>query len=185
MEQEKRKKYTWIFIIILVILLLLFFVLRLSNRFTTPEDQYKDFEVLEFTPPSAELNVDDIPTPEESNTEFNVINLAISFTERFGSWSTDNQGYNLEELTQLSSAKMQDYLMSIPLDFTIEEYTGITTKSLSANILSLTEEDALVKVSTQRIETQEDLTQEVYYQDIEISIIKSGNMWLVDNASWQ
>ena len=84
MEQEKRKKYTWIIIIILVILLLIFFVLRLSDKLS-PEGDYKDFEVLEFTPPSAELNVDNIPTPEETNTEFNAINLARSFSERFGS----------------------------------------------------------------------------------------------------
>ena len=80
---------------------------------------------------------------------------------------------------------ISEYLLSIPIDNTIEEYTGITTKSLSTKILSLTEEDALINVVTQRVETQDDLSQEIYYQDIEIGLIKSGNKWLVSSAYWQ
>jgi len=184
MEKEKRKKYAIIAIIILVIILLIFLVSRLFDK-SMPGDKGNEFTPPEFTPPSAQVDKNDIPDPVESNTEFDVINLARNFVERFGSWSTDNQGHNLEELLVLSSAKMEKYLLSIPIDNTIEEYTGITTKSLSTKILSLTEEDALINVVTQRVETQDDLSQEIYYQDIEIGLIKSGNKWLVSSAYWQ
>ncbi len=123
----------------------------------------------------------------QTNSELLIINLAKNFTERFGSWSTDNQGVNLEELLPLSTAKMKAHLNNIVLDYEVEEFFALFTKSLATEIIFLDEEegDAKVLVKTQRIKTLSDLSTEVYYQDMELDIILSGDKWLVTEAQWQ
>ncbi len=123
----------------------------------------------------------------QTNSELLIINLAKNFTERFGSWSTDNQGVNLEELLPLSTAKMKAHLNNIVLDYEVEEFFALFTKSLATEIIFLDEEegDAKVLVKTQRIKTLSDLSTEVYYHDMELDIILSGDKWLVTEAQWQ
>lgn len=182
MDQAKKKKIIWISIISLVLigLLLLIFKLRDVGGPAGPEV----IEQPEFIPPSANLEYDPTMEPSLTNTEFTVINLAKSYAERFGSWSTDNLGHNLEELLPLSSNRMKNYLNSIKLD-PATEFNGITTKSISAEILFIDTARAEVMVRTQRITTDDSLAETVSYQDIQISLVNSGNTWLVDTAFWQ
>lgn len=182
MDKEKRKKIIWIAIIILVIIGIFFIVWRLSNRQPDYVPGVDDQPV--FTPPSSNLEYDPLIVPSQTTTEFSVISLAKSFTERFGSWSTDNPGHNLTELSSLSTQSMQNYLNNLEANYD-DNFTGITTKSISADILSLTESTATVMVNTQRVSTNEDLEQNIYYQDIQISLSKTDDIWLVNSAYWQ
>ena len=74
---------------------------------------------------------------------------------------------------------MQNYLDSININNSDEEFSGISTKTISTDIMSFDEEngDAMVLIKTQRKETSEDLSENVYYQDIELFIISSGDKW--------
>jgi len=160
-------------------------IIDLSN-FNKPEEkeivpEYQaESVVLEYETPLLE----DI---SQTNSELLIINLVKNFTERFGSWSTDNQGVNLEELLPMSTAKMKAYLNNIVLDYEVEEFSAFLTKSLATEIIFLDEEEreAKILVKTQRIKTFSDLSTEVYYQDIELDIIFSGDKWLVAEAQWQ
>ena len=185
----KKRKIIWTIIIILIIIALvwlLIFILRDRYPDSDQRDIYSINDQPVFEPISPVFEEPDEIQREES-VEFTVKNLAKNFTARFGSWSTDNRGQNLTELLTLSSARMQNYLNEIDVDYEVVEFSGVTTKSLSAQILFLDEDDgsADVLVQTQRIETKADLSQNIYYQDIELSIIKSGNNWLVDQVEWQ
>lgn len=184
MEQEKKKKFIWILAIILVILIILWWAFRTSDQGIFNVNQNNDNQAPEFKPPSINLEYKEPAIPVQTNTEFTIINLAKSFAARFGSWSTDNQGHNLEELLPLSTNRMQTYLNSIEMNES-EEFSGTTTKSLSAKILSSDDNSATVLVGTQRIETRADLSTNIFYQDIEIKVLKSADIWLVDEANWQ
>ena len=184
MEQAQKKKLIWIIAIILVILVILWWVFRTSDQGGFNINGNNDNQPPEFIPPSVNLEYNQPEVPTQTNTEFTIINLAKSYAARFGSWSTDNQGHNLEELLPLSSSQMQNYLATIVIENT-DQFSGITTKSLSAKITSSSDNSATVLVSTQRIETKADLSDNVYYQDIEIEVVKSGDTWLVDGAYWQ
>ena len=63
----------------------------------------------------------------------------------------------------------------------------MTTKALSTKTLFLDEAsgDATIEVQTQRVETSSDLSENIYYQSAEVSLIKSGNNWLVDTFVWE
>lgn len=183
MNNNKRKKVI-IAIAILVILGVLFLVWRLSREPQTGPGQQPTETPPVFKAPSSDLVYQPGTPSPVSEIELSILNLAKSYASRFGSWSTDNQGHNLEELLPLSSATMQTYLKSVPRT-EAESFSGITTKSIAAEILSLQDDLAEVLVSTQRIAIGADLRQNVYYQDIKLSLVQGAKGWLVDGAQWQ
>ena len=180
----RRKKIVITSIIVLVIIGLLWLVLKTTDLFNFERVDNIN-EVLEIETPSADFEFQPIDIPPVTNTEFTVDNLAKNYAARLGSWSTDNPGVNLEELLPLSSPSMRNYLQGIDINYSAEEFSGVTTKSISAEILSLSDSAATVMVSTQRIETDSNLQDNTYYQDIEIHLVKSGDEWLVSGAYWQ
>jgi len=183
---EKKKKII-IFVAIFIVIFLLFTLLKNKEviKFSGSEKEI----VPEYKADSIDLEYEKVTKDEvkETSDELFVINLARNFAERFGSWSTDNKGVNLIELIPLSSARMQNYLDSININNSDEEFSGISTKTISTDIMSFDEEngDAMVLIKTQRKETSEDLSENVYYQVIDLFIISSGDKWLVDSVNWK
>lgn len=184
MDQEKRKKLLWAILILVIILAFLFWILRTSdqnpNNINSPEEQQPV-----FTPPSANIEYQAPEEVEQNPTEFSAVNLAKAYAARFGSWSTDNQGNNLQQLFPLSTSRMQNYLSSIDLNFENQEFFGATTKSISAEIVDMNDNSAEVLVNTQKIETNASLERNVYYQEASVYLLKSGDNWLVDRFVWE
>jgi len=79
---------------------------------------------------------------------------------------------------------MRNYLESMEINPN-EEFNGVTTKSLSVQIVFLDETEAELIVSAQRIETKNDLEPRIYYQDAGVQLVRSGGQWLVDSIAWQ
>jgi len=188
--ENKNKKIIWLSIIILIIIGVIVLVWSLispsklgptdtGSELTTENQPVFVVESPSLTAPR--------PIKPQENDEFTASNLARDFAARFGSWSTDNQGKNLQELLAVSSARMQNRLENIELNFAVNEFSGITTKALSTETIYLDEDsgDATIKVQTQRIATANDLSENIYYQSAEVDLIKSGNNWLVDDFVWQ
>lgn len=191
MDDKKRKKILWIAIALFVVMAVLFLIIRLSDQ--EPEVTNQNPEAVEnqpvFEPKSVDLDLESVEVEAElgteSNVEFTVVNLAKSYASRFGSWSTDNKGKNLEELLSLSTKSMKDFLSSRDLGPDEGIYTGVTTRSLSAKIESLDDSTAEVLVGTQRVETDDSLNDTIYYQNILISLQRFGDTWLVSKAVWE
>ena len=184
MDNQKRKKILWWAIIALVIIGLIFLIWSLlQQRAANNPKEEEEYIPPKIDMPSADLEYQEI-APSVAEAEFQAITLAKTYAERFGSWSTDSAGHNLAELAPKSTARMKNYLNSIEAN-TQAEYSGITTRSLATETLSISDTEAMVTVSTQRTQTKADLSTDIYYQDIEITLIKSGDTWLVDSAYWQ
>ncbi|MBT4210178.1 MAG: hypothetical protein HOE19_04705 [Candidatus Komeilibacteria bacterium] len=184
MDKEKRKKILWVIAIVILLLAFLLWVLRTSDNNSTL-DGNTNTEPPVFTPSSTQIEYQDIEVPTESPTEFSAINLAKNYAARFGSWSTDNQGNNLNELLPLSTTRMQNYLRNIELDYETEEFMGLTTKSLTTSIVSMDDDKAEILVGTQKIETNDKLEEKIYYQDASVRLVKSADKWLVDEFYWE
>jgi hypothetical protein len=183
MEMDRRKKIIIIVVAFLVILGVLFLIWRLSDRGTKIEPIDTEEQPV-FEAPSASFEFQPL-APTQTGAEFAVGELAKNFAERFGSWSTDNPGANLKELSPLSSATMVSYLNNLQTTYETDEFFGVSTKSLSSAIVSFGPTQARVLVKTQRVEKKGDAPDNVFYQDIEIALIKSGETWLVNSASWK
>lgn len=127
-------------------------------------------------------------TPALTSTEQHITVVARNFSERFASFSTDSNYANLEEVKLLASAKL-----TLQLDKMIESanesasFYGVSSKVLKVKINSLDETAGLAKatVTLQRQETSQGQAPLVYYQDLELLLIRSGEEWLVDSFKWQ
>lgn len=120
--------------------------------------------------------------------EQNAVTVARNFAERYGSFSTDSQGLNIEEVKLISTAKMQTVLEQDKalLNKSVGFY-GVSSKALKTEIKNLDEAGgaAEVIVSLQRSERKDGAADFVYNQDLNLSLIKAGENWLVDGAQWQ
>ncbi|OGY93590.1 MAG: hypothetical protein A2406_04460 [Candidatus Komeilibacteria bacterium RIFOXYC1_FULL_37_11] len=184
MDAKRKKILLILAVLVVLIILFLIWILKTSDQGPMGNENTNTPPPV-FKAPSVNLEYKDSVEVKQTSTEFSVINLAKTYAARFGSWSTDNQGANLNELLPLSTEKMRQYIASIDLDFSPQEFRGNTTKSISAKIISLDENSAEVLVNTQKIETKANLEESVYYQEATVKMIKSGDVWLVDEFIWQ
>lgn len=124
------------------------------------------------------------PGPVEQNPEA----IAMDFTERYGSYSNQGDYQNLRDLfPQMTTglrARTESFIASNPLG--TGDYSGVTTRALSLEVLSRTDTNATMTVSTQRQEaTETNQAARIYYQTARLTLVKSGLKWLVDSFEWQ
>ena len=124
----------------------------------------------------------------------NLERMAKSFAERFGSFSNQSNFSNIVDLKMFMTKKMQiwadAYVEKNKKDNIAREvYYGITTKSLSTEVKSYSDEagEALVLVQTRRREAMgtTNNASKLKNQDILITFIKEDQAWKVDSAYWQ
>lgn len=184
MDKEKRRKILWVIAIIILLLAFLLWIFRTSDQNPPNINGNTNENQPTFTPPSVKLEYQTPDKIEESATEFSAVNLAKTYAARFGSWSTDNQGRNLSELIPLSTSNMKNYLSSIQLDYSDQPFRGVTTKSISAEIIDISDSSAQVSVNTQKIETNDKLERSTFYQEATVDMVKVNDIWLVDKFTW-
>lgn len=138
-----------------------------------------------FKPASPELEMQKIQVADKDE---NVVQtVSRNFAARFGSWSTDNQGANLQQLKSLGTNKLKNYLDNIQINYQTEEFYGVETKALSSEVKSLDIEagTAQVLINTQKTEVNSKGEEHVYYQKVLIDLLKVEDKWLVDVVKWQ
>lgn len=126
------------------------------------------------------------------NLEDNLKKIAINFTERYGSFSNQNQFQNIIDLESLMSEKMKTASEKLMAETKLQNtsvYSGTTTKAISAKLASLDEKAGVAEVivSTQRFVATNSTANitKVYYQDMAIKFILIDKEWLVDGAIWK
>jgi len=112
---------------------------------------------------------------------------ARNFAERYGSFSTDARFANLFELKNEMSKRLwqeiENYIKEKEKE-EAKEFYGITTKVLNVEEKDFSENEANYLILTQRIETK-GTEQKVFYQNLELKLIKEDNVWKVDRINWQ
>lgn len=183
--ENKKKKILFVVLGVLLIILVVWLIFFLKKDETLPPDIYS-IESQPIFPVESIVLSPEAPS-QEASTEFTVANLAKTYVARFGSWSTDNQGQNLQQLLSLSTQKMQNYINSIELNYDRDDFYGVTSKSISYTLNDLDEENGVAEilVRTQRVETNTALQEKIYAQDVLVNLVLSDDTWLVDQVSWQ
>ncbi len=186
MDAIKRKKIIITILIAVIVVVALIIAFKLTDYGKNP-DQNTDNQLPEFTAPSAKLEYKEIP-PTVSDSELAATQVAMNFAERFGTYSSDLPGENINQLMSLCTKKMSNYLQQIEIDYQSPDFKGVTTKSVSSKVSDISDSQAEVIVSTQRQESSTiggKLVSNLTYQDIKINLLKSDKQWLVDAAYWQ
>lgn len=136
----------------------------------------------------------DISQEETHQTnEIDLVKLAQAFAERFGSYSNYSNYSNFSDLKIFMTKSMQAWAQNYVADLKTQsqasdEYFGVSTKAVSSQVVEYTEgsDMAVIMVKTVRSENVSQLEDSKNYnQDIEITLKKVNNDWLVDSAYWQ
>jgi flagellar basal body-associated protein FliL len=195
-----NRKSIGIFIILagLIILALIIYFLFFYNfnAPVTPTVQSKatttaQQQVATSAPITKTINVKTY-TPDDLSKD-QLMRLAASFAERYGSYSNQANYQNMLDLKIFMTASFQqatdDSIRQMAAKNTDHRvYYGITAKAVSQKVLQFDNAagTAKVSISTQRREatgTTDNFT--AYPQDILISFVKQAGAWEVDNAVWQ
>ncbi len=208
----KRKKVIWLIIILIIILIIAALIYLLYNYFgaAPPEKEVNLNENLNQAPVveeppvipdfnKADLNVlADLKALSEEeiiNEEagVDVLFVAQSFAERFGSYSNQSDYRNFDDLEVFMTDSMNDWILKYKEELKkenpgIDTYYAVETKAISSEFTELDEEagTAEVIIKTQRQEFENDITNpRIFYQDILLQLVKVDDQWKVKGAYWQ
>ncbi|MFA6593691.1 MAG: hypothetical protein WCT16_00360 [Candidatus Buchananbacteria bacterium] len=123
---------------------------------------------------------------QENDYPIGLKQLAMSFAERYGSYSTDEPQKNIKDLESLMTVTMYKTSLAQTPVIGAAGFSGYSVKALSADLQSVKTDSAAVLVKTQVTQTSGDgITPNVYYRNLQLTFIKSGTEWLVNQAKWQ
>lgn len=160
----------------------------------TEEDEDKDEEnerVIRQI--SIEKDEDASPASEEEISATELKKMAMSFAERFGSYSTHSDFSNISDLKIFMTDNMKswaDNFIKVGRRGISEDpdYEGVITRAISAEVndYDLNSETATVSVQAKKTKTSEKSGQsDTSYGKIDIFFKKEKGEWKVDDAEWQ
>ncbi len=123
--------------------------------------------------------------------------VARSFVERWGSFSTESNFGNVEDLYASMTPTMRSWATTYVVDQRKAQagntsFYGVTTKVVRAEVLEQSDSKIRFKITTQRTETKgthlptgQAGAPVSAYQDMEVALLKQGDAWFVDGAWWK
>lgn len=181
---QSRKKIE--VIVAIVILLLLAVLLYLAMRQPGAEPEAVDLPQAQSTTlPPVDPKVIPAPGVVSAGT------VARTFIERFGSYSSETDFANVDDVMKLATPAYQAELNSLVDSYRRQfdaaaGYTGVSTQVISMKTVTETETATTFLVTTQREEavgTPGNTT--LRYQDAEVNLVKSGDNWLINDLTWK
>ena len=182
-----------IILIVLLILALLFLFWLLWSLFR-PATSIKPVETgTRPLPPTEEQ----LPTPEpeqpsveqqQHTQSASVQSLSKTFTERYGSFSSESDFANLRDVEVLMTASFAAQTQAyIDTAVAPEDYYSVTTRvvSIAVDAMDETAGMATVSIATQREEAKDEPQNiSVRYQTLKLELKMEDGEWKVDSATW-
>ena len=107
------------------------------------------------------------------------------FIARFGTYSTDGGGLNLQQVLPLMTGDLKAWAEGqAAVSARVEKFSGVVTKALAVKIISQTATDAIVKVGTQRIYTEGDGLH-TKLEDATMKLVHDATGWRVSGVTWE
>ncbi|MCH8049694.1 hypothetical protein IH979_03225 [Patescibacteria group bacterium] len=185
MEETTKKRLEVllaILILIGVVVLVLFLLLRRPPSEEAEEVQPEVEEMMEVAPIEEAF----IPPGPHEVAPQTVIRV---FVERFGSYSSESNYENVDDVLQMTTPSLQPRLEQLASDARRNSsniYYGISTRIIAMNEIELTDKAAVFSITTQREESIDSpANTTVRYQDIVVELVKDGLGWLVDDFEWK
>lgn len=121
--------------------------------------------------------------------ETSATTVARTFVERLGSYSSEADAANIEDILPMATVSFQNELNALVRETrrsTSDAYYGVSTVVItSPKTVSSTATQTVLSMTTQREETLDTPgNTTISYQSITITLVKSGTTWLVDGYSW-
>jgi len=120
--------------------------------------------------------------PAVSQDEFYVQQLARIFTERFFSFSNQNQNQHIADALALSSQSMASWIQKQTLAQS-SEYQGVNTTVVATSVKTLDNGTATVTVDVQRVFGGKEVKKE--YKVGRVELIKENEIWKIKGFYWE
>ncbi len=117
-------------------------------------------------------------------TQNTVKQFAKIFIERYGSYSTDNNGQNVLEVKEMVTTDLWGKIKPKTLGKTNNGFLGMSTEVISAEMAKWSDAEAMVKLKTVRSQEKNKVTSTLQ-QGATVTLIKQGNAWLVNSFVWE
>lgn len=187
---SRRKKI--IYAASLIVILLLILLVWLLTHKTTPAPTPVAEPQVNEEPHVASRDEAMVPPAIEEATsvaDATLESLSTSFTERYGSFSTESDYANLKDVMPLMTEAFAASTSAAIASATPEaDYYGVTTRVLNVTVESRDDAagTARVRVSTQRQEAKGGVQNlSVKYQEIVLDFVTEEGGWKIDAADWQ
>jgi hypothetical protein len=121
-----------------------------------------------------------------------IVTTAERFTERFGTYTNQDNYQNFQNLKVYATTEMQTWLSTFArqqqsdLSSQSIAFYGITTKTLTAKILNARPDTLQILINTKRDEvTDQSDSSKVFYQNMLIEMRRVDDDWKVNSAQFQ
>lgn len=186
---NRAKALTAGVLMIVAIILILLFLKRPAETVesTAPvvveeSEEVREERLVETTP---------VPLSEERQQEVSASTVAGIFVERFGSYSSESDLSNIEDILSLATATYQDELRALIEEVrragASDSYYGVTTRVIGKKMTDLDEAagTASFDVLTQREESIGSVQETtVRYQTMRLELKQEEGVWKVVSATW-
>ncbi len=190
MERQRVRAMVIAIGVLIALCAVIVFTLQSKDKVATKDakDVQQGLPVVEQkTPEVSEVQKEDIP----STTVVAATTVVRAFVERLGSYSSESDYGNLEDVFVFSAPNLRASLeatLARERAKTSEGsgYSGVSTTFIRAKVLEQGESTQRLLVTTQRVFSfGSPKSQETRYQDIEVSLTRSGDTWLVESYTWK
>ncbi len=187
---ETRKKIELIIavvvIVIFIVMLAVFLRQPVQDEVAIQDDTTDQLnEVPSRAARATEIETSDIP----KTSTVSATTIARTFVERFGSYSSESNFANVEDIKSLATEDFQTDLEEI-IDKARKQadgaYYGISTIVITTKSVDETDTAMTLRMTTQREEAIDDPSKPIVrYQEIVVDLVKVGDNWLVDGFTWE
>lgn len=178
-------------LVIIAIILILLFLRRPSSSPTTTSTNKQTTTTQTKPTPTPTPKVTPVVTPEQK-VQASLAAVAQIFTERYGSYSSESQAANLQDLLPLVTAgfraTLETQIATLQAASPAKVLYGVTTRFLSASVTSIDTASgtATLVVSTQQEETKGSVANvSIGYKKMDLTLKQVDGDWLVDSATWE
>lgn len=180
-------------VVFLVLAISIFLIVRNKNKTTQITDVSTDVNVNNNQ--NNDLSIGQVATeipagvsvkqPSSEEVEKNAVEqLSKVFIERYGTYSTDNNGQNIIESQSLVTKSLWSRISTgLNTKNTNQTFLGLTTKVMSIDLVSWSADKATVSLKTMRTEDKNGVITN-RYQNVTVEMVKEGGVWLADKLTW-
>lgn len=173
-----------VILVILIIALLWWWLWPAAEPTVTPPETIPNQVIPAVIPPASQARL-----AQESSYPLGLRQLAFSFAERYGSYSSDEPTKNLTDLksqmTVTMWAETQRFIAEREQE-NVPAFEGVSTAALASTLGEVSATEAEVTVHTQRTRTAgTPPSQSIYYQDLILTFSHVNGQWLVADARWR
>lgn len=189
MERKRMIEIGVAIVILLALLGVIFWMTRENTAQQIEEEKNTTLPTANTTPaPKPTYDPEDVPKAQEVSAG----TVARTFVERVGSYSSESDFQNIDDVLGLVTTRLGAQLEREAKQARRQEpggeggYYGVSTSYLGAKTTQETEASMTLMVQTQREEAfGSPGNEEIRYQAIEVVLVQEGGVWKVDAYTWQ